>query len=623
MLSARILWWERMSDKIAALEQRLARITDPDEKMDALDELIRALWPGQLSRALTLAHEARDLADTSGNPVRQARALDRLGYLLWHQADYPTALTVMHKALNMAQSVGDRGREANILNTMAAINRDLGNYPDSLDYFYQALAIADELDDTTRRAHILNDIGEMYLQLRQPVEAMPYLQKSLAVSQEFGYESIEAAALDSLGQAYCQTGDHEQSLLYAQQCQALARRAGLLQSEIESTITLGQTFAALGQLGHALRCFNDALGLAREAGYRALEVNALVEVGKTYLRQKDPARALARLGIALNLAENLSKKQPLYEIHEMLAGIYAQTGDYRRAMEHYRQFHALKENVFNNQADHRVRSLRIAHDIAQARQQAEIYELKNVELQRQIDEKERLIGDLNAFTRMVAHDLKSPLSALIAYGELIRRDRNSALSDDALDFVAELLEMGYNMGRVIDDLLILAGVRQKEIKIEVLDMAAVVEGAGRRLVPQLAESDATLVQPDEWPAALGYPGWIEEVWTNYISNAIKYGGDPPLITLGATVEPDGMIRFWVQDNGPGISQEDQARLFSEFTRLDDSRADGSGLGLSIVRRIVERLGGEVGLESTGVPGEGSVFSFTLPAAGEAQDDDQG
>ncbi len=75
-----------------------------------------------------------------------------------------------------------------------------------------------------------------------------------------------------------------------------------------------------------------------------------------------------------------------------------------------------------------------------------------------------------------------------------------------------------------------------------------------------------------------------------------------------------MVRFWVRDNGPGIPPEDQRRLFTPFTQLDQVRAKGHGLGLSIVQRIVERLGGQVGVES--VVGQGSVFSFTLPAAGE-------
>jgi signal transduction histidine kinase len=113
-------------------------------------------------------------------------------------------------------------------------------------------------------------------------------------------------------------------------------------------------------------------------------------------------------------------------------------------------------------------------------------------------------------------------------------------------------------------------------------------------------------------AALGYAGWVEEVWVNYISNAIKYGNKPPRVELGATPQPDGMIRFWVRDNGPGLSPEQQAKLFTPFTQLSPIRATGYGLGLSIVARIMDKLGGQVGVESEGIAGRGSLFYLLRP-----------
>ncbi|RMG87985.1 MAG: ATP-binding protein, partial [Chloroflexi bacterium] len=115
-----------------------------------------------------------------------------------------------------------------------------------------------------------------------------------------------------------------------------------------------------------------------------------------------------------------------------------------------------------------------------------------------------------------------------------------------------------------------------------------------------------------WPIAVGHAPWVEEVWSNYISNAVKYGGEPPQITIGAEQEKN-YVRFYVHDNGPGLDAQARSRLFAAGTRLAQHRAlKGHGLGLSIVRRIVERLGGEVGVESE--PGQGSTFYFTLPIA---------
>jgi signal transduction histidine kinase len=101
---------------------------------------------------------------------------------------------------------------------------------------------------------------------------------------------------------------------------------------------------------------------------------------------------------------------------------------------------------------------------------------------------------------------------------------------------------------------------------------------------------------------------------------LKYGGQPPHLELDATMEADGMVRFWIRDNGPGLTPEEQVQLFNPFTQLGQVPADGHGLGLSIVRRIVEKLGGQVGVESEGIPDQGSVFSFTLLGIGESGDE---
>jgi signal transduction histidine kinase len=146
-------------------------------------------------------------------------------------------------------------------------------------------------------------------------------------------------------------------------------------------------------------------------------------------------------------------------------------------------------------------------------------------------------------------------------------------------------------------------------------MARIVAEAVQRLSYLIEQYQARIKIAEVWPVALGHSLWVEEIWVNYLSNAIKYGGCPPQIQLGATERSNGTVRFWVRDNGPGLSPEAQARLFAPFTQVTQAHTQGYGLGLSIVKRIVDKLGGEVGVESEGIPGKGSLFTFTLPASG--------
>ena len=188
---------------------------------------------------------------------------------------------------------------------------------------------------------------------------------------------------------------------------------------------------------------------------------------------------------------------------------------------------------------------------------------------------------------------------------------------DATDFAERLFQTSLKMNHIIDELLLFATVRQAEVEPLPLDMAEIVAEVEKRMAYTLAQSAARLVKPEQWPVALGHAAWVEQVWVNYISNALKYSTSPkedtPLdVELGYDGPVENQIRFWVRDHGPGIAPEAKARLFTPFTRLDKARAEGHGLGLSVVKRIVEKLGGRVGVES--VLGQGSLFFFTLPAA---------
>jgi two-component system sensor histidine kinase/response regulator len=245
--------------------------------------------------------------------------------------------------------------------------------------------------------------------------------------------------------------------------------------------------------------------------------------------------------------------------------------------------------------------------------------------------------ELDAFAHTVAHDLKNPLAWIVGYADLLEQEHATMPTEVLRQRLGMIARSGRKMSAIIDELLLLSSVRQAEdVETHPLDMEGIVAQVQERLAPMIEEYQTKLVLPaqEAWPVAMGYAPWVEEVWINYLINAHKYGGRPPRVELGFTISDFGFpildspsqesqsaiqnleskIVFWVRDNGPGIAPEDQVRLFTPFTRLDQVRTRGHGLGLSIVRRIVERLGGQVGVESRGVPGQGSVFFFTLPAA---------
>lgn len=279
--------------------------------------------------------------------------------------------------------------------------------------------------------------------------------------------------------------------------------------------------------------------------------------------------------------------------------------------------------------------------------QQEIAERKQAQakLQAYTQELEGSNAELDAFAHTVAHDLRNPLTAMIGYAYLIEKQALKQSPEKVVRSAQQIIRGGQKMSDIINELLLLANVRKLEsVPHAELNMGLIVIEARARLEQMIADTGATLTLPKQWPTTVGYAPWVEEVWANYLSNALKYGGSPPQVELGWEMEkatipqqeaetehpPAGIddqgydtwihtspfrqmfVRFWVQDNGPGLTPEEQAQLFTQFTRLHQTRAEGHGLGLSIVQRIVTRLGGTVGVESA--PGQGSRFYFTLPAA---------
>ena len=248
-----------------------------------------------------------------------------------------------------------------------------------------------------------------------------------------------------------------------------------------------------------------------------------------------------------------------------------------------------------------------------AQRELAVRERAEGELKRYADALELQNSELDAFAHTVAHDLKSPLTTIIGYAELLTDSYDLFERREVADFLGTITRMGHKMTRIVNELLLLASVRSGEqAPRDLLALDQIMIDLDIRLAQEVLSSQATIVRPERWPAALGYAPWVEEVLANYLSNALKYGGRPPRITVGAEPAEGGQVCIWVADNGPGLSAEEQAQLFTPFTRLRARRADGHGLGLSIVQRIVQRLGGSVGVESQ--PGQGSRFFFTLPAA---------
>jgi len=224
--------------------------------------------------------------------------------------------------------------------------------------------------------------------------------------------------------------------------------------------------------------------------------------------------------------------------------------------------------------------------------------------------------ELSAFACMIAHDLKNPLSTVVGFADAIvaQTQEGEILDKSTIEYLYLMRQAGELSLKVVDTLLLLTGVSTQTIIPEPLDMAMILQQVQQRLGKTLIkEHDVEIIIPDSFPLVEGYMPWIEEVWITYLSNAIKYANHPAHIEIGSHYyKQQKMVKFWIKDNGNGLDQESQQKLFTLPTDLynEPQNERELKLSLSVVDKIIQRLGGSAGVESE--LGQGSTFYFTLP-----------
>jgi signal transduction histidine kinase len=231
------------------------------------------------------------------------------------------------------------------------------------------------------------------------------------------------------------------------------------------------------------------------------------------------------------------------------------------------------------------------------------------------------VAELDAFGRTVAHDLKNPLMVINMSIDSLLQEFISSDNAKVKKKLAFINDGTKHMTTIIESILLLAGLKNiKRNELGIFDISQSVNDALKRLEYNIETHGVQISKPENWPQVFGYAPWITEVWVNYINNAIKYGGNRgrhinPIVELGFDKQcsqstKSEYIRFWVKDNGEGIAKDKVGTLFQEFKRLHTTAHEGHGLGLSIVKTVIDKFGGEVGVESES--GKGSLFYFSLP-----------
>jgi signal transduction histidine kinase len=222
---------------------------------------------------------------------------------------------------------------------------------------------------------------------------------------------------------------------------------------------------------------------------------------------------------------------------------------------------------------------------------------------------ERANKELDQFTAVAAHDLKSPLATIVQTSQYMEDQLRNDLDANDQQLLGTIRRAGVQLLDLVDDLLRLARFGRQVIEPRAVRCVDVVETVLDHVATDIAKAGAE-IKVDEMPVVYGDAGLLYHVFQNLVMNALKYRRPDvtPRITVGANSDESGWC-LWVRDNGPGIAAKDYEEIFQPFRRAHTGSVSGTGIGLAICQKIVTRHGGRIWVESQ--PAQGSTFYFTL------------
>lgn len=596
-------------------DEQLQKAQTPIERIDALNGLAHRSSEGDTEKSLAWANEAYQLATEVGYEAGIIDGLLNLAWCFHCYSDYSKSMEYVMQALPMTHKAEYMRQEADAINIMGNNHERLGNWQEALDYYLEALYLSEQQNHQAHVAAMRSNIGDIYALMGNYQQAIQHYQESYRIDVELDHvDASDGMTLTSMAEAYLQLRDPNVALDYARQGLGLMQPDRYWAGVARAYIVIGQAYRLLNDLTQAVSFYEQAMSAARTGGAQREGGIARMRLAETLTSRGQTAAALQHSQAALATFERLETQPLVVEAHGLLADIYKTLGEYERALDHFEKQQALKEALFNQQADMRLKTLQTQYEVERVRMDAEAQSSRNRVLQEEIGLREQMIADLESYADNIAHDLKNPIAVISTYMALIESDLEGLVPEESYRAIKNVVSTADKMHTIVESLLTLARARKQAIMPQPIEMNAVLKNSLERLELPIQQRNARIHVSHPLPDALGHDSWLEEVWVNYIGNAIKYGGNPPEVYIGAVPLAGGLIRYWVSDNGKGLTAEEQTHLFQKFERLGQNKVDGHGLGLTIIKTVVERLGGSVGVTSSGIPGEGCTFSFTLPVA---------
>lgn len=658
--------------RVKETEQFLQDTPEADRpRVDALNRLAHLLQSSDTQRALSLAREGISISEQIGYLHGLAESFGKCAICHWYTSEYKQALEEARTSLTLFEQTEDSIGQSTALNTIGIIYRNTGEYSVALEYHNRALKLDNEHSNTETLTVTLNNIAMIYQRMAEYVRALDFLHQSLSLCMKSGHRFAEALTLTNIGSVHLDLKDYQQSIEFHRRSYTIYEKLHNSWGEATSLQHIGNVNAATGNLDDALASYrqslalrqkiNDTMGQAASFYHigeilrqqnqdtqaisfykRSLtlrheihdlygEAETLLGFGNVYLNPDSMSQntilAIEQFTKSLRIATEINARLIMCRAHELLSQAYKQIHFHQKALEHFEKFYFLHQEVGGEHVAHRIKQLEIQRATEAAEAQSASLRQMSAELSTELEKERtkneqllRLDKEKTELLSIVSHDLKNPIAAILLNASTLKRYHQRMKPDEVLRHIDQIEDTTTRMKDIVHKLLDMNAITSGIVSLDIreVNMSVVLDTVMKDYKTRALAKSIRLVfeSGGEDTFVMADANALRECIENIFSNALKYSPVGKRIVARITAaDTMGCRRLEISDEGPGISAEDQKKLFSPFTKLKNKTTGGessNGLGLSIVKKFVIAMNGKVGIQSE--VGKGSSFFIDLPCA---------
>ncbi len=565
-------------------------------------------------KALEEALKIEAIARKKKSDSLLAKSLLLSGRIYYRSTVYDKSLEKTLEALPLCSSLGMQNEEADCRNLIAVCQYKYGDYAESLKNAFESLKLTRKTKNKILESTCCNTIGNCYLHLQEFDNALEYLNLALKIKDELFDEKGRSMILINLGNVYFGKEEYVLAEKFYNEGLQIKKKLQDYQGVLICYNNLGNIAADYYRdVDKALKFYNESLKISKEHGFDYYTAEIYFLLGSNSYNFKNYDKAIEYLNACGEIAYKNNYKQIISNMNDVLALVYYDTKNFQKAYDHYSQKYQLFLETYHESSKSKIEYLNVLHKVELVQQEAEFHRTVNEELKTVNEKLVELNNEKNEFLGMAAHDLKNPLSAISLSVSALRKLKDKYTPEQVDRKLAQIELTSTRMQDIIKNFLDINAIEsgrmnlsRNEINIiEVLekvisDNTVLTERKGIKL-NLVSEYEKIIVLAD-------YMG-LNEVFENLFSNSIKYSPLKSEVTIKCEKDllKQNVIVSFI-DEGMGIKEEEKSKLFKKFSKLSTKPTAGensTGLGLSIVKKLIETMGGEVWCEST--YGEGSNF----------------